>query len=170
MLTRTVGRQEALLLPDKPVRVNAVRCTSRVTASAEVNCPGLKMPVPLVLVAAPDQYVTEVFGIVSSVVAPPVVNVVEVTEAVQLLAVSPRLSETRTVPSWTERVPPGPAVPRAADPGMVIVSVDCSGTGSASRAAAGVAVQVRATKTAAAANVFLAFMAAPLDIDDSTPS
>jgi hypothetical protein len=119
-VTTMVGFHVAESSPVPAVSVNAVRETLRLCAAGAVACPGVKVPSPVVAVAAPDQYDTSVVGTVSAAVPPPVLKLVEVTDAVHAAVSRARLSVTCTAPNCPEIEVPGVPLPRLAVPGTVI--------------------------------------------------
>ena len=117
-MAMSVGSHVAWLMPLPPASVKQVREVVRSCAAAELLCPGVKVPVPVVVVDGPDQYLRFARG----TVFPALVKVVDDTEAVHDALVLPRLSTTCTEPSAPLIVLPSAPLPRFAVLGNVIDS------------------------------------------------
>jgi hypothetical protein len=114
------GFHVAEFLPTPSVSVNAVRGVVRDCARMAVSCPGVKVPVPVVAVAGPDQYETLLLVIVSGAVPPPVVKSVEDTVVVHVAVSALRASVTVTGPICPVIDPAAAPLPRFTDAGTVI--------------------------------------------------
>jgi hypothetical protein len=114
--TTIVGFQLTAIVRTSPTALKAVRGSDKSCAAPAFDWPGVKLAkVPVVAVAAPDQYEMRLFAIVSLAEPPPVVNTVAVTVATNDGATIPD-AFTVTVPSCAEMDDP----PTCVDPTFLL--------------------------------------------------